>query len=84
LEATVRHIHMLQGEPGLEKLGGGAAVEVRVLKASVRREFILWENYVNPEKWQPPIYNFRHYFGLGAELGKTFRAETDGCFLPLK
>jgi len=23
----------------------------------------------------PISYNFRHYFGLGAELGKTFRAE---------
>ncbi len=75
LEATVNHIHMLQGEPRLGKLGGGAAVEVRVLKAHVRSDFILRENYVDPEKWQPLIYNFRHYFGLGEELGKTFRAE---------
>lgn len=75
LEASVSHIHMLQGEPRLEKLGGGAAVEVRILKAHVRTDFILRENYVNPEKWQPLIYNFRHYFGLGKELGKTFRAE---------
>jgi hypothetical protein len=22
------------------------------------------------------IYNFRHYFGLGAELGHTFRSQT--------
>jgi flavin reductase (DIM6/NTAB) family NADH-FMN oxidoreductase RutF len=75
LEATVNHTHMLQGEPRLNKLGGGAAVEVRILKAHVRSDFILRDNYVNPEKWQPLIYNFRHYFGLGAELGKTFRAE---------
>ena len=67
--------HMLQGEPRLSKLGGGAAVEVRVLKAHIRRDFILRENYVDPVKWQPLIYSFRHYFGLGAELGKTFRAE---------
>jgi hypothetical protein len=33
------------------------------------------ENHVNPEKWQPLIYNSRHYFGLGIELRKTFRAE---------
>ncbi|MBZ5683606.1 MAG: flavin reductase family protein [Acidobacteriia bacterium] len=75
LEATVSHIHTLQGEPRLDKLGGGAAVEVRILKAHVRADFVLRENYVNPEKWQPLIYNFRHYFGLGAQLGKTFRAE---------
>jgi hypothetical protein len=41
----------------------------------VRSDFVLGENHVNPEKWQPLIYNFRHYFGLGIELGKTFRAE---------
>jgi flavin reductase (DIM6/NTAB) family NADH-FMN oxidoreductase RutF len=75
LEATVSHIHTLHGEPRLDKLGGGAAVEVRILKAHVRSDFILRENYVDPEKWQPLIYNFRHYFGLGDELGKTFRAE---------
>jgi flavin reductase (DIM6/NTAB) family NADH-FMN oxidoreductase RutF len=75
LEATVVGIHLLKGESRLEKLGGGAAVEVRVLKAHVRSDFVLHENHVNPERWQPLIYNFRHYFGLGAELGKTFRAE---------
>lgn len=75
LEATVNHIHVLRGEPRLNNLGGGAAVEVRILKVHVRSDFILGERYVNPEKWQPLIYNFRHYFGLGAELGKTFRAE---------
>lgn len=29
----------------------------------------------DPAKWQPLIYTFRHYFGLGDELGATFRAE---------
>lgn len=75
LEAIVSKIHMLQGESRLQKLSGGAAVEVRILKVHVRRDFVLQQNYVNPEKWQPLIYNFRHYFGLGDELGKTFRAE---------
>ena len=75
LEAVVSKIHLLQGESRLSKLGGGAAVEVRVLKVHVRSDFVLRDNYVNPEKWQPLIYNFRHYFGLGTELGKTFRAE---------
>lgn len=75
LEATVSQIHLLKGEPRLQKLGGGAAVEVRILKAHVRSDFVLGENHVNPERWQPLIYNFRHYFGLGSELGRTFRAE---------
>ncbi|PWT81378.1 MAG: hypothetical protein C5B58_09960 [Acidobacteria bacterium] len=75
VEARVSQIHLLRGEPRLQKLGSGAAVEVRVVKVHVREDFVLSENHVNPEKWQPLIYNFRHYFGLGAELGKTFRAE---------
>jgi flavin reductase (DIM6/NTAB) family NADH-FMN oxidoreductase RutF len=75
LEARVSQLHMLQAEPRLETLGGGVAVEVRILKVHICKDFVLHGNYVDPNKWQPLIYNFRHYFGLGAELGKTFRAE---------
>jgi flavin reductase (DIM6/NTAB) family NADH-FMN oxidoreductase RutF len=75
LEATVSRIHMLDGEGRLAKLGGGAAVEVRVVKAHVREDLVVQGKHVDPTKWQPLIYNFRHYFGLGTELGKTFRAE---------
>ncbi len=75
LEARVRKIHVPEGDGKLQALTGGAAVEVEVLRVHVRREFVLGENYVNPERWQPLIYNFRHYYGLGEELGKTFRAE---------
>jgi hypothetical protein len=31
---------------------------------------------VDPSRWNPLIYNFRHYFGLGEHLGKTFKSET--------
>lgn len=30
----------------------------------------------DPGAWSPLIYNFRHYFGLGDELGHRFRSET--------
>jgi len=43
--------------------------------AHPRKDFILQQNYVDPDRWQPLICNFRHYYGLGRELGKTFRAE---------
>ena len=75
LEAKVNRIYRLKGEEQLEKLGGGAAVEVQILAVHIREDFVLKEHYVDPEKWQPLIYNFRHYFGLGDQLGKTFRAE---------
>jgi flavin reductase (DIM6/NTAB) family NADH-FMN oxidoreductase RutF len=76
LEATVRQIHELAGDRGLESLGGAAAVEVEVVRVHVREDLVTGEHHVDPHKWQPLIYNFRHYFGLGNELGKTFRAET--------
>ena len=75
MEAVVRKIHKLAGEERLRKLGGGSAVEVEILRVHVRPEFVLKENYIDPSRWQPLVYNFRHYFGLGEELGSTFRAE---------
>jgi flavin reductase (DIM6/NTAB) family NADH-FMN oxidoreductase RutF len=50
-------------------------VEVEVLRVHAHLSMIEGERHINPEAWHPLIYNFRHYFGLGTELGKTFRAE---------
>jgi flavin reductase (DIM6/NTAB) family NADH-FMN oxidoreductase RutF len=75
MEAVVRKIHLLEGEPRLNELGGGASIEVEVLRVHVREDLVVNGHYIAADKWQPLIYNFRHYFGLGEELGKTFRAE---------
>jgi flavin reductase (DIM6/NTAB) family NADH-FMN oxidoreductase RutF len=75
LEATVRGIYELSGDERLQSIGGAAAVEVEVLRVHVRADLVSGENHVDPRRWQPLIYNFRHYFGSGPELGKTFRAE---------
>jgi flavin reductase (DIM6/NTAB) family NADH-FMN oxidoreductase RutF len=75
MEAVVRKIHELSGDSRLHKLGGGSAVEVEVLRVHIRPDFVLKGNYIDPNKWQPLVYNFRHYFGLGDELGATFRAD---------
>ena len=75
LEGVTRSIQPLGGGPRAEKSIGAASVEVEILRVHVRRDFIVNDHYINPEKWQPLIYNFRHYFGLGEELGSTFRAE---------
>ena len=75
MEARVTKMHRMSGER-LTKLGGGLAAEVEILRVHVASDFILDERYVDPAKWSPLIYNFRHYFRLGEkELGKTFRAE---------
>jgi flavin reductase (DIM6/NTAB) family NADH-FMN oxidoreductase RutF len=76
LEATVLRIHELSGDRRLQAIGGAAAVEVEILRVHVREDFVVGQQHIDPSRWQPLIYNFRHYFGLGSELGKTFRSET--------
>ena len=75
MEARVEKLHAMSGGK-LKELGGGVAAEVEIMRVHVDEEFVLGGHYVNPEKWSPLIYNFRHYFRLAeTELGKTFRAE---------
>jgi flavin reductase (DIM6/NTAB) family NADH-FMN oxidoreductase RutF len=75
MEARVTKLHRMRGEK-LEQVGGGWAAEVEIVRVHVAEEFLLEGDYVDPAKWSPLIYNFRHYFRLaGEELGKTFRAE---------
>jgi flavin reductase (DIM6/NTAB) family NADH-FMN oxidoreductase RutF len=75
LEARVNKLHRMGGEK-LRELGGGLAAEVEVVRVHVAADLVIGESYVDPSKWSPLIYNFRHYFRLAEkELGKTFRAE---------
>jgi flavin reductase (DIM6/NTAB) family NADH-FMN oxidoreductase RutF len=75
MEAKVNRVHRMKGER-LQQLGGGVAAEVEIIGVHVAEEFVLGDNYIDPKKWSPLIYNFRHYFRLAEnELGKTFRAE---------
>jgi flavin reductase (DIM6/NTAB) family NADH-FMN oxidoreductase RutF len=75
MEARINALHPMKGER-LERLGGGVAAEVEIIRVHVDDEFVIDDNHIDPEKWSPLIYNFRHYFRLAEhELGKTFRAE---------
>jgi flavin reductase (DIM6/NTAB) family NADH-FMN oxidoreductase RutF len=74
LEARVSQLHRMSGQK-LEELGGGVAVEVEIIRVHADQSFVIEGKHIDPEKWSPLIYNFRHYFRLAAgELGKTFRA----------
>ncbi|WP_442596507.1 flavin reductase family protein [Neobacillus sp. D3-1R] len=70
IEARVQHIRIPDYSPFF------GIVEVQSVLVHAHEEIVLNENHINPQKWSPLIYNFRHYFGLGPELGKTFRSET--------
>jgi flavin reductase (DIM6/NTAB) family NADH-FMN oxidoreductase RutF len=75
MEAKVHALHPMHGGK-LAEVGGGIAAEVEILRVHASEEYIQGENYIDPSKWSPLIYNFRHYFRLAnTELGKTFRAE---------
>jgi len=75
MEARVLSIHEMGGEK-LAKLGGGHVAIVEILRVHVAEEFLKDDSdHIDPEKWSPLVYNFRHYFELSdTELGKTFRA----------
>jgi len=32
-------------------------------------------NHIDPQHWSPLLYVFRHYFGTGEEIARSFRAE---------
>jgi flavin reductase (DIM6/NTAB) family NADH-FMN oxidoreductase RutF len=73
-ETRVQNLHRISGAK-LERLGGGIAAEVEIVRVHVANDFVL-DRYIDPAKWSPLIYNFRYYFRLVEhELGKTFRAK---------
>ncbi|MBY0022454.1 flavin reductase (DIM6/NTAB) family NADH-FMN oxidoreductase RutF [Paenibacillus jamilae] len=70
IEAKVKEMRIPNHSPYF------AIVETQAIQVHVHQDIILGENHIDPAKWSPLIYNFRHYFGLGEHLGKTFRSET--------
>ncbi|WP_223070169.1 flavin reductase family protein [Paenibacillus caui] len=69
IESSVKNIRIPEHSPDF------AIVETQAVLVHAHKEMILEENHIDPTKWSPLIYNFRHYFGLGNPLGKNFRAE---------
>ncbi|WP_112247937.1 flavin reductase family protein [Kribbella monticola] len=61
----------------LDAGGNFYIVQAKVLRVHAdERVVVPGTSYVDPGAWSPLIYNFRHYFGLGPELGESFRTET--------
>ena len=61
----------------LDAEGNFLVVQAKVLCVHAdERVVVPGTSYVDPGAWSPLIYNFRHYFGLGSELGESFRTET--------
>lgn len=71
MEAIVRSIYAL-----CQDKVSAAIVEVTVVKVHAMEDIVLDKNHIDPVKWKPLIYSFRHYFSLGDQIGKTFKSET--------
>ncbi|MFC9707093.1 flavin reductase family protein [Paenibacillus sp. NPDC056933] len=69
IEASVQHIRTPEHTPFM------AVVEVKALKVHAHKTLISGLNKIDPAKWHPLIYNFRHYYGMGERQGENFRAE---------
>lgn len=69
IEASVQHIRTPEHTPFI------AVVEVKSLEVHAHKKLISGLNKIDPAKWNPLIYNFRHYYGLGERQGENFRAE---------
>ncbi|WP_228989643.1 flavin reductase family protein [Streptomyces sp. DH8] len=52
-------------------------IEAQVLKVHADPRIVVpGSQHIDPAGWSPLIYNFRHYYGLGPELGHSFRSRT--------
>ncbi|NKY99220.1 flavin reductase family protein [Nocardiopsis alborubida] len=74
----------LQLEARAVRVDADASGELTVVQAEVlrvhadERLVVPGTDHVDPARWNPLIYNFRHYFGLGRQHGHSHRSETPG------
>jgi flavin reductase (DIM6/NTAB) family NADH-FMN oxidoreductase RutF len=67
IECEVKQITMPDYAPFM------AIVETQARHIHAVPEILRNESHIDPTKWNPLIYNFRHYYGLGEPLGKSYR-----------
>ncbi|MGW5354465.1 flavin reductase family protein [Streptomyces sp. NPDC004031] len=57
--------------------GGFVVVEAAVRSVHADPAVVVpGTDHISPTAWRPLIYSFRHYFGLGPELGHSYRTQT--------
>jgi len=51
-------------------------IEAKVVRVHAHRNIVVpGSNHIDTAKWSPLLYVFRHYFGTGTDLGRTFKSE---------
>ncbi|MEV4255477.1 flavin reductase family protein, partial [Spirillospora sp. NPDC049652] len=67
--------HAVRSQPDVA--GDFVIVEAAVRKVHADSRIVVpGTDHIEPTAWSPLIYNFRHYFGLGPELGHSYRSQT--------
>jgi flavin reductase (DIM6/NTAB) family NADH-FMN oxidoreductase RutF len=73
LEAKVTAIHEPATRPDGEFF---RIVETHVERVHASSSIVKpGTSHIDPQRWSPLLYVFRHYFGTGQEIGRSFRAE---------
>ena len=49
-----------------------AIVELEIVQVHAEDYLVMEGNKINPLEWEPLIYNFKHYYGLGEHKGVNF------------
>ena len=74
IEGKVVSSHSPEEWP-LDRASAFSIVEILVTKVHAHEDIVIPEtDYIDTNQWHPLFYVFRHYFGTGKELGKTFKA----------
>jgi flavin reductase (DIM6/NTAB) family NADH-FMN oxidoreductase RutF len=76
LEAELVACHDPGGEWPKERPEAFQIVEVKVVRVHAHEDIVIsGTNHIDTARSQPLLYVFRHYFGTGPDLGRTFKAE---------
>lgn len=59
-----------------DRAGGYTVLELEVVRVHAQADIVLpGTRHIDPARYHPLFYVFRHYFGRGPRLGRTFKAE---------
>ncbi len=76
IEARVVDIHETGGALSTDRSDIPMIVETQVLHVHAQDGIVVQgTDHIDTTRWKPLFYVFRHYFGIGPDLGRTFKAD---------
>ena len=71
LDAVERPLEAWRGDAG-----GYVTLELEVCQVHAHADIVVpGSSHIDPRRYRPLFYVFRHYYGVGPALGRTFKAE---------